>query len=212
MKVAERPFMVVLSVLLVVFCFAVEHISQTRRAERRTRTRSTASDLSSWQAVLLNEKGIRFKLPLDWHRAEMDWWAKQVDYFEMLEWSTSAEEMIRISISTLEKGFSSGRYPVSKAERLDEELNSALSMARNDSSYSEVQKLSLGRVGGVFRILETDFKNELGIRRGPIWTGYRVYKGKNQKIELNFSGHPTIDGLLRTIIDTFEFEEDTQAS
>ena len=38
--------------------------------------------------------------------------------------------------------------------------------------------------------MHVDFKDEdLGARRGILWTGYRVYQGKGQEIDINISAN-----------------------
>ena len=72
--------------------------------------------------------------------------------------------------------------------------------------------LKISTVGGVFRRVQIDFKDkELGERSGIIWTGYRIYQGKAQEVNVNMSAHPKGEELLQTIFDTIELEQDNGA-
>jgi hypothetical protein len=207
----KKSFINILSVVLITLCLVCELKCQTAADPKTTPQTSSAPkpDISNWQAVHLEEKGIKFKLPPDWHHDDSDLKSEKENFIvEALEWNTPTGEMIRLFITTHHKGFVSltGKA-ASTDERVAEKSQSVTKAAKDDSSISEVKKLKLSGVEGVFRILNLNFKQEDGgARRGILWTGYRVYQGKGQEIDISISANPKSEEILRTIFSTIEFE------
>jgi hypothetical protein len=129
---------------------------------------------------------------------------------EGLEWNSPRMELIRILISTYHKSFVSPEGKVSsKEEMLEDKFNRVARMAKGDSSYSEVKKVQLSGVDGVFKALRVDFgDNAVGVRKGITWTAYRFYQGKPQELEININASPQFETLIRMIFDTIEIEQD----
>lgn len=212
MRPMGKSIIRVLSLSLIVFCLACEHQSQTSVDSKTSQNTAsvTQEDLTNWQTVLLREKGIRFRLPPDWHHNEPDFESKNENVdTELLEWNTPNKEMIRILKNTFHKGFvSAAGKSASKEELLEEEFNDTPS-TETGFSVSEVKKIRLGKVEGVFRLLQIDFNDkEIGVRRGITWRGFRNYQGKGEKIEINISANPKSEALLRAIFSTIEMEQD----
>jgi hypothetical protein len=210
MKTMENSIIVVL-LIFIVLCLAIESKSQVKPADNRPRQESSPVrkvDLARWQTVRLSRNGIEFKLPLDWQHDEPDL-EKRTEYFtmEFVNWTAPNKDLIRILITTVPKGFVSlRRMPASKEEMVEEEFNSAT--ASRDPSFTEVKRVKLSGVEGVFKMLRVDFKEDIGIRTGPIWKGFRFYRGKAQEIEIQLSSNPEGMELLRTIFNTIEIEQD----
>lgn len=203
----------ILSMSLIASCLACEPKSQTNAPDSKTTPQQTPSlpkqDLLNWQTVRLEKKGIKFKLPPDWHHDDSDLKSEKENFtVEALEWNTPAQEMIRLFITTHHKGFVSliGKA-ASSGERLEEKFQSVTKAAKDDSSISDVKRFNLSGVEGVFRILNPNLKAEDGgARHGVLWTGYRVYQGKGQEIDISLSGELKSEEILRTIFSTIEFE------
>lgn len=168
---------------------------------------------ADWQTILLKEKGISFKLPREWRHDGSDMETRN-EFFtiEAMEWNTPDKELIRIFIHTYPSGFrSSSRKPATKEEMLEEQFNKMM-RKEPDLSYSEVKKVKAGSVEGVFSVLTINFEDkEVGLRRGIFWTGYRIYQGQPQQIEINLSAHPKSDSTLRAIFATINVEQDKTA-
>jgi len=49
------------------------------------------------------------------------------------------------------------------------------------SVFSQVKQHKISGVEGVLIMRRVVFED--GVRMGPLWTGYRLYRGKTQKIE-----------------------------
>jgi hypothetical protein len=216
MKTMEKPFIFVLSGLLIVLCLPIEHKSQVKPADNRPSQELSSvpkAGLSRWQTVRLSGKGIEFKLPPDWRHDGFDL-EKKTDNFimEEVDWNSPKKELIKVLITTYPKGYISLKRTVaSKEELLEEELNSV--MQSRDPSFSEVKRLKLSGVEGVFSWLRFDFKDkDIGVRTGPIWTGFRIYGGEAQEIEIQLSSNPQGEELLRTIFNTIEIKQDKEAS
>ena len=79
-----------------------------------------------------------------------------------------------------------------------------------DSVLSQVKKHEISGVEGVLVMRRIEL--ESGVRMGPLWTGYRLYRGKAQKIEAEVGSDPQREALLRTIFDTIEIEQDKEAN
>jgi hypothetical protein len=210
-KTIEKSFSIVLSVLLIVLCLAIENKSQIEAAASGTR-RETSSmlkrDLLHWQTVLLKGKGIKLKLPPDWRHDESDLEKKTENFIlEEIDWSSPNKELIRVFITTYPNGFISLNRTASKEQLLREEFDRVTHT--RDPLYSDIKRLKLNGVEGVFKLLWFDFKNkDIGVRTGPIWTGYRIYQGKAQEIQFNMSSSPQGDELLRAIFNTIEIDQD----
>jgi hypothetical protein len=167
-------------------------------------------DLSQWQTVLLREKGIKFKLPPDWRHDGLDLkTGDETGVVEAVDWTAPNKDLVRILVTTFRKGFNFfGENIATSEEMLYEKFNSVTRIAKNDSSYSEVKRLKINDVEGVFRILKTDFKDtDLGVREGVTWSGYRIYRGKAQAIDVTLSARPEREKLLRTIFSTLEIDQ-----
>ena len=213
-----RLFSSVLLVSWIVLCLAVEVKSQSKPSDGGTRQETSSApkeDLSNWQTILLSGKGIKFKLPPDWQREGEDF-ADKNEYFTLEEmgWASPNKELIRIYITTAPNGFRSmERTPISKEQAVEEKFESVTRSEKGDPTFSDVKKLKISGVAGVFRRLHIDFKDkEIGERSGIIWTGYRIYQGKAQEVDINISAQPKGDELLRTIFNTLDIEQDKDAN
>src|SRR5947209_16328701 len=155
-KTMRELFISALSVLFIVLGLVTEHKSQIKRPDSGTRqgAASVSKEASAnWQTVLLSGKGIKFKLPPDWHREGADS-AEENEYFtlEDTSWVSPNKELIRIYITTSPKGFMSlNRTVISKGERLEEEFKSVLQSAKSDPTFSDVKKRKASEVVGVLR-------------------------------------------------------------
>jgi hypothetical protein len=143
--------------------------------------------------------------------------SKKENFFhEALELESPTRETIRISITidTYQKGFVSiGGNVISKKEALEESFNSVMQSTKSDSSIGEVKKLNLTGVEGVFWLVHIDFKDkDLGNENEIVWTGYRIYQGKAQELDITISSNPQREDLLRTIFNTIEIEQDKDAA
>jgi hypothetical protein len=212
MKTTGKPFIIVLSVLLIILCLAIEHKGRVKPTDNRPRQESSPvpnTDVSRWQTVTLSGKGIEFKLPLDWRHDEPDL-EKKTDYFvmEQVNWDSPTKDLIKILITTSPKSFISLKGTVaSKEELLEEEFN--IVTQSRDPSFSEVRRLKLSGVEGVFSWLRFDSKDkDIGVRTGPIWKGFRIYRGEAQEMEIQLSSNPQGEELLRTIFNTIKIKQD----
>lgn len=216
-----RTFFRILCVSLVLLCLTIKDRCQAQPdSKARQQTSSTPkADLSTWQTVSLTDKGIKFKLPPDWRHDDFDLENKNENFtIQEIEWNTPNKdnpnkEMIRILTTTYHTGFvSPGGTASSKRNMLEEKFDMVTRSAQRkerDSSYSEVKKIKVGGVEGVFRILRVDFAaKDLGSRLGITWTGYRTLHGKAQEIEISISSTLKGEELLRTIFSTLEVEQD----
>jgi len=199
--------------LLIASCLACEPKSQIRAPDRTTtstqRSSSPKLDLSNWQTVRLEEKGINFKLPPEWHHDDSDLKSEKENFtVEAWEWNTPTQEMIRLFITTHHKGFVSliGKA-ASSEERVEEKFQSVKKSTKDDSLIGEVKKLKVSGVEGVYRVMSPDFKQENGDTRcGILWTGYRVHPGEGQEIDISLSAYCKSEEILRAIFGTIEFE------
>lgn len=166
------------------------------------------ADLTDWQTVVIEGKSIKFRLPPNWKHDETD--LKSTNEFfthEAYEWNTPEKDLVRFFISTYPQGFRTNeRKPASKEEMLQEKLNSWL---QDPEFYKEVKKVKLGPVEGAFSVIQIDAGADIGKRKGINWTGYRIYEGNPQEIEIQISSTPDEhkQELLRTILDTIEVED-----
>jgi len=203
----------ILSVSLIALCLACEPKSQTSASDNKTPPPQTSSspkpDLSNWQTVRLEEKGINFKLPPEWHHDDSDLKSEKENFtVEAWEWNTPTQEMIRLFITTHHKGFVSliGKAASSK-ERVEEKFQSVKKSTKEDSLIGEVKKLKVSGVEGVYRVMNPNFNQENGDTRcGILWTGYRVHRGEGQEIDISLSAYATSEEILRNIFSTIEFE------
>src|SRR5215471_5533321 len=199
--------------LVTVMIFSLPGLNDCKSHAHGTQNPSPVDKTASsdWQTILLREKGILFKLPTDWRHQDPD---TKLDgengVIEGLEWNSPRKELIRILISTYHKSFISPEGKVSsKEEMLEDKFSRVARIARGDSSYSEVKKVQLTGVEGVFKVLRADFGDDaIGVRKGIIWTGYRIYQGKFQELEININASPQFETLIRMIFDTIEIEQD----
>lgn len=206
-----------ISILLmswIVLCLASENKSQLKPTDGGTLQAPASGpkeDLSKWQTVLLSGKGIKFKLPSDWQLEGPDLVNKN-EYFTLEErgWASPNRGLIRFFISTFPKGFVSlQRTIIPTKQALEEKFNSVMRTENGDRAFSDVKKLKINRVEGVFRRLHLDFKDkDIGERSGIVWTGYRIYRGKAQEVDIDISVQGKGEELLRAIFDTLEIEQD----
>jgi hypothetical protein len=209
----KQTFINILSVSLIALCLACEPKSQTRAPDTTTtppqRSSSPKLDLSNWQTVRLEEKGIKFKLPPDWHQDDSDLKSEKEHFtVEAWEWNTQTGGMISLFITTHHKGFVSliGKA-ASSEERVEEKLQSVKKSTKDDSLIGEVKKLKVSGVEGVYRVMNPNFKQENGDTRCAIlWTGYRIHRGEGQEIDISLDAFATSEEILRSIFSTIEFE------
>jgi hypothetical protein len=207
----KKSFINIVSMSLIALCLVCEMKSQTKAPNHTTTPHTSPApkqDLSNWQTAHLEEKGIKFKLPPDWRHDDSDMKSEKENFtIEALEWNTTTQEMIRLFITTHHKGFVSlAGKAASSEERVAEKFQSVTKAAKDDSSISDVKRFNLSGVEGVFRIMNLNLTVEDGgARRGILWTGYRVYQGKGQEVDISLSGNLKSEEILRTIFSTFEF-------
>lgn len=210
----------ILSCSLFAFFLAVSSQSQARHfaAELSKQTLPSGQDLSTWQTVSLAHQGIVFKLPPDWRHLNFDMEAKE-DTFTIreVEWNTPQKDLdnrdrIRVFTRTFHNGFAWFGHPASRAEMLDNKFESVTRSAQSkqpDFSFSEIQKVNLGGVAGVFRIMRHNSRARNKAARVEImWTGYRMFLGKAQETDLTLSSTLKGEALLRTIFGTLEVAQD----
>src|SRR5258707_12055391 len=152
-------------------------------------------DSSTWQTVLLHGKGIKFKLPPDWRHDGLDMEAKHETYtIQEIDWNTpnkslSQEEKIRIFTTLYHNGFLWFGHPRSREEMLGDKLDRVIRVAQTrapGASYSEVKTVTIGGVEGVFRLMRSNSQDkELGSHLLLLWTGYRVYQGRAEEIDIS---------------------------
>jgi hypothetical protein len=172
------------------------------------------NDASRWQPVSLEGKGISFRVASNWKHDEGDSvHTEEAFTLEAIDWSTPDKDLIRIYITTIKGGFrSNSGKPATKEDVLEEEFLAAKRDEKQKSEttrYSEARKLSITGVEGVFRRIHVDFQDTtIGVRDGIIWRGFRIYKGKNQEIEININSNPQAQERLNNIFKTFVLERD----
>jgi hypothetical protein len=200
-----------ISVLLIVLCSMVETRSGIELTHNKSIQESSPvakADLSRWQTVSLSGKGIEFRLPLDWQHDTPDL-EHRTDYLttEQVSWTSANKDLIRITVTTVIKGFVSLQgVPASKEQIVEQEFN--IATVRPDPSFTQVKKFKLSGIDGVFKMLRVDFKEDIGIRTGPVWRGFRIYRGKAQDIEIQLSSNPQRGDLLQTIFNAIKIEQD----
>jgi hypothetical protein len=215
----NRPLRYIWSASFIVLCLATQLYSQTQVPKPAQQTAATTTqDISTWQTVSLEGKGIRFKLPPDWRHADSDFETKS-DKFSIIEveWNkpnddTAQTEMIRIVITTIPSGFVSddGR-PASKEQMSRDEFDGLMRRKEESLLFTETKQLAVSGVAGVFRVLHINSQDkDIGVREGIIWTGYRFYQNVAQELDITISANPKNDALLRTIFSTLEFEQDKE--
>lgn len=221
----NRTFSRMLFASLLLLCLTIENACQAQLSDNKAKQQTSSApkaDLSNWQTVSLAEKGIKFKLPPDWRHDDSDLKSKKEKFtVQAVEWNTPDKDLpnqalIRILTTTYHTGFvSPGGTAASKDEMLAEKFDMVTRSAQSkdsSSSYTEVKKLSVSGVEGVFRVMSVSFEDkDIGSREGLYWTAYRVYQGKGQEIEITISANPKSDELLRTIFSTLELEQDKNA-
>jgi len=207
----KPSLMLAAGICLAIIGHACDSPSPPKQAEASPQPQASPADLSGWQQASLADKGIRFRVPANWRHDESDLESKHEQYTaEAIEWNTPGEsvantKMVRIYLTTYHKGFVSlGGAASSQAKMLQEKLAS-LTEGGSDSPYTDVKELERTGVGGAFRLLRVDPK--LG-RMGVLWTAYRIYKGQAQEVDINISGAPGDESLLRRIFDTLEVDHD----
>jgi len=179
-------------------------------------------DTSTWQTVSLDGKGIKFKLPSDWRHDGFDMEAKHETYtIQEIDWNTpnkslSQEEKIRIFTTVYHNGFLLFGHPMSREEMLGDKLDRVIGVAQTQApgtSYSEAKTVTIGGVEGVFRLMRSPSQNkEIGPRLYLLWTGYRIYHGKAEEIDISISSAPKGEAFLRKVFSTLEVEQDKDPS
>ena len=215
----SRPLSYIFSASFIVLALTTQVHSQTPPGKPDQQTAVTATqDISSWQTVSLNDKGIRFKLPPDWRHADSDFETKS-DKLSIIEveWNkpnddTNQIEMIRIVITTIPEGFvSDDGKPASKEQMSREEFDGLMRRKEDSLLFAETKQLAITGIDGVFRVLHINSQDkDIGVRQGIIWTGYRFYQKVAQELDITISANPKSDALLRTIFSTLEFEQDKE--
>jgi hypothetical protein len=218
----NRAFKRILFLSLALLCLAITHPSQTRLFDNETGQQTSSlpkQDLSTWQNISLEGKGIKFKLPLGWRHEDSDMESKHEKFaITAVEWNKPNQEMaktemIRIFTTTIPTGFLSfAGTTASKEEMAQEKFDSLARDKENGSLFTGVKKVTVSGVEGVFRVLHINSQDkDIGVREGILWTGYRFYQGNAQEIDITISANPTSDALLRTIFGTLELEHDKDA-
>ena len=213
----NRSLVGILSCSLVVFFLAVS--SQRHFAVALSpQTSPSGQDVSTWQTVSLANQGLVFKLPADWRHLNFDVQAKEDTFtIQEIEWNTPHKDLdnrdrIRIFIRTFHNGFAWFGHPASREEMLDNKFENVTRSAQSkqpDFSFSEIHKVNLGGVAGVFRIMRHHPRTRNKAARVEImWTGYRIFHGKAQETDLTLSSTLKGEALLRTIFSTLEVAQD----
>jgi hypothetical protein len=215
----NRSFKRSVTVALILLSLSIAHHSQTPPGKPDPQTAATATqDISNWQTVSLEGRGIKFKLPPDWHHTDSDFETKS-DKFSIIEveWNrpndeTNQIETIRIVITTIPDGFVSedGR-PASKEQMSRDEFDGLMRRKEDSLLFTETKQLAVSGVAGVFRVLHLNSQDkDIGVREGIIWTGYRFHQNVAQELDITISANPKSDAVLRTIFSTIELEQDKE--
>ena len=213
----NRAFKRILFLSLTLLCLAITHQSHTKLSDNKTDQPSLPKqDLSTWQTVSLEGKGIKFKLPPGWRHEDPDMENKQEKFtITGMEWNkpneeTAKTEMIRIFTTTIPTGFLSNEGTSASKEEMAQEKYTALAHDKeNGTLFTDVKKVTINGVEGVFRVLHINSQDkDIGVREGILWTAYRFYQGNAQEIDITISANPSSDALLRTILGTLELEHD----
>lgn len=218
MKTVEQSFISFLPLLLTVSCLAIEHQSQIKTPATTTMQEASPmakADLSNWQTVRLSDKGIKFKLPPDWHHDDSDLTSQNENFtHEAMEWNSPNKEWIRMNTFSYQRGFRSMHKPVaSREDMLEETFNLETRIAKSEFLYSEVKRLNVSGVEGIFRRLQINAKDKNpDALRGIFWTGFWIYRGKARKIEIDIIAHAKSEELLPNIFNTIEIEHDKDAN
>jgi hypothetical protein len=214
---------ILLLVSWIVLGLVAENNCQVKRPADRTPQETSPGpkeDLSNWQTVVLNGKGIKLKLPRDWHYEGEDLADTKNEYFtlEQMQWASTDTGLMLVHITTPAKGLvSSEGKDISKEQAVQEKFESETQSeketekgsTKGGATFTDVKKLKISGVEGVFERVHIDFKDKsTGQRSGIIWTGYRRYRGKAQEIDINISAQPKDEGVLQTILNTLEIEQD----
>jgi hypothetical protein len=217
----KRAASQVLSFSLILFCLAVRDHSETKRSDSASTQKVSAQsklDLSTWQTISLDGKGIKFKLPPGWRHDGMDMETKHETLtFQEIDWNAPNQGLlpdgkIRIFTTEFQNGFLWFGHPMTREEMLEHKLDHVTSAAQSGapgSSYSDVKTVKVSGIGGVFSLMRVDSQNkEIGSRLFLQWTGYRVYQGKAEETEITVSSAPKGEELLRSVFSTLEVEHD----
>ena len=216
----SRPLSYILSASFIVLALAIQLHSQTPPSKPdQPAAATTTQDISTWQAVSLDGKGIKFKLPPDWRHADSDFETKsdKLSIIE-IEWNkanddTAQTEMIRIVITTIPTGFfsSDDGKPASKEQMSREEFDGLMRRKEDSVLFTKTKQLAVSGVAGVFRVLNINSQDkDIGVREGILWTGYRFYQKMAQELDITISANPKSEALLRTIFSTLELEQDKE--
>jgi hypothetical protein len=217
----KRAASQVLSFSLIFFCLAVRDNGQTKHSDRPSTQEvppQSKPDLSTWQTVSLDGKGIKFKLPPGWRHDGMDMEAKHETLtMQEIDWNAPNKGLsqggkIRIFRTVFDNGFLWFGHPMTREEMLEHELDRATSAAQSGApgvSYSDVKAVKVSGIEGVFSLMRVDSRNkEMGTLLFLQWTGYRVYQGRAEVTEISISSAPKGEELLRSVFSTLEVEQD----
>lgn len=163
------------------------------------------AELPEFYTKFKNEIGIKFKLPHDWEVNDKQVEFKQQNSRTTLDsWISPDLEQMAFFVKTfaLEKPTA-----MIKQQILEESFKQFLPMA-NKSIYGEIKKLKIGKTDGFIRKIKVDFESSIGKRSGFIWTGYRIYKGNLQEIEIDLNSKPESSEILLKVFSTIMIEED----
>ena len=211
----------VLSFSLIFFCLAVRDHGQTIRSDSASTQRvppQSKLNLSTWQTVSLDGKGIKFKLPPGWRHDGMDMEAKHETFtIQEIDWNApnkglSPDGKIQILTTVFQNGFLWFGHPMTREEMLEHKLDHVTSAAQSGApglSYSDVKTVKVSGIDGVFSLMRVDSQiKEVGTRLFLQWTGYRVYQGKAEETEISISSAPQGEELLRSVFSTLEVKQD----
>ena len=217
----NHPLTHILAALLGSLCLATQ--LSYRPSDRKSQGNTSPQvnqDLSTWQRVSLPGKGIKFKLPQDWRHDGLDLESVQETFTNQeIDWNTPNKSLpntdkIRIFMTLYHNGFLSFGHPMSQQEMLEDKLDRIIRAAQSKASaasYSEVKTVKIDAVAGVFCFMRLNsLDKDIGSHLLLLWTGYRVYRGKAQSIDITISSNLKGEELLRTVFSTLEVEQDTK--
>lgn len=187
----------ILAALLFIACTSAVSLSQSKTAESRKNTIGEKNPLKDWQTIYLTVEGIKFNLPPDWKYDGFDLTNKTaIADSVMLEWNSPDGKFIRIYRANLLKGFLG-----SKQSMLTEDYR----RREKDIFYNNLRHLNLGGAKGIAYDIKTEWEGEKRITVN--WKSFRNFDKKSQQIDIAVSGRINDERLVKTILESFEVQE-----
>lgn len=184
--------------LLLLLCLSINYsgFAQTKN--------KIPKNSKSWQTIILDQKGMKFKLPPDWKPNDTQVELKNEKSTLILDsWISSNSEQLAVAVKT----FASEKpTDFRKRELLEKRFKHFLPMAHK-SIYGEIKKLKIGKTEGFIRKISIDSAGITEKRIGFSWTGYRIYQGKLQEIEIDLNSYSDGVDILQKVFATIEIEE-----